>query len=230
MESKSVTRRQLLLSSVGTLSGAALLWSNRTLGAVCNLTPAQGEGPFYPEEGIHNDNDLTQIQPGAAKASGQIIYIKGVVIDHNCEPIRGARVEIWQASSKGKYNHSEDHNPTEPDPHFQYWGLDKTDDKGNYRFKTIIPGHYPVGGGRYRPPHVHFKVFAAGFISLTTQMYFNPLSYDDPQTAAMVDKLNKLEDVDRRLTVHFKEAGTGFEPMSKLGQFDIALREILIAR
>lgn len=230
MESKSVTRRQLLLRSVGTLSGAALLWSNRTWGAVCNLTPAQGEGPFYPEVGIHNDNDLTQIQPGATKASGQVIYIQGTVADPKCNPIGGVRVEIWQASSKGKYNHSEDNNPIDPDPHFQYWGLDKTDEKGNYVFKTIIPGHYPIGGGRYRPPHVHFKVFAAGFISLTTQMYFNPLSYDDPEAAEIVDRLNKLEGVDKRLTVHFTAAGTAFEPASKLGRFDIALREIGIAR
>jgi protocatechuate 3,4-dioxygenase, beta subunit len=43
----------------------------------------------------------------------------------------------------------------------------QTSDSGQYSFKTIKPIGY---GGR--PPHVHFRVIADGYRTLTTEMYF----------------------------------------------------------
>lgn len=47
-----------------------------------------------------------------------------------------------------------------------------TDANGFYKFKTVIPGAYPVNTDWLRPPHIHFKVTHANYQELITQMYF----------------------------------------------------------
>src|SRR5690606_27978102 len=105
----------------------------------------------------------------------------------------------------------------ELDPDFQYWGRSTTNALGEYDFKTIIPGHYPLdprltgrrpsGPRQFRPPHIHFKVHARGYLSLTTQMYFDPKSYDDFEESKLVGDLNRWENVDPDLTVLFSGVG-----------------------
>lgn len=219
-----LSRRQWLqatLGALGTFSGS------KVLGAICGVTPAQGEGPYYPERDLNRDNDLVHF--GARAALGERIVLTGTVMDTACKPLAGALVEIWQAAASGKYNHTEDPNALPLDPNFQYWGRALTDTAGQYRFDTIIPGHYPLtprlvgvpptGPGQYRPPHIHFKVHARGFRSLTTQMYFDPKSYDDADLAKTVSDLNRWENVDANLVVHFGVVGT-----ERRGVFDITLR------
>jgi len=43
------------------------------------------------------------------------------------------------------------------DPNFQGWARLVADAEGRSRFRTIIPGPYPVGEAWSRPPHIHFK-------------------------------------------------------------------------
>lgn len=128
-------------------------------------------------------------------------------------------------------NHSGDPNTKLAlDPDFQYWVRTTTDATGNYSFKTVIPGYYPLdprfqgqapaGPRQFRPPHIHFKVHARGFMSLTTQMYFNPKSYDDANEAKIVADLNRWENVDGDLMVEF--AGPSG---AKAGVFDIVLKK-----
>ena len=38
-------------------------------------------------------------------------------------------------------------------------------------FRTILPGKY-LNGNSFRPSHIHFKISAPGFSTLTTQLYF----------------------------------------------------------
>lgn len=148
-----------------------------------------------------NDSDLTRIQGHAESARGQTVYIQGQVLNRRGDqlvPLPGAVLIMWNASASGRYNHRGDtetprfqHPVTgewidrEHDPHFQYWGRSITDAQGNYRFKTIVPGFYPVrigneggedrpslGNGWYRPPHLHFMISAPGLPQLVTQLYF----------------------------------------------------------
>ncbi len=222
---KIVSRRDLLKDSAGLSVAVATLFSSNIFAddrATCSLTPLQGEGPFYPEGDLDRDSDLTQHDEGAPLALGVQILVGGLVQDTLCGPISDALVEIWQACESGRYNHSGDSNPLPLDLNFQYWGRTRTNREGKYLFKTIMPGHYPIGGGRFRPPHIHFKTHARGFLSLTTQSYFDPASYDDPILAAKVNELNNLEGVDRRLMVRY----TRTNPDSKLksGVFNITLR------
>ncbi|MEO8428189.1 MAG: hypothetical protein ABI651_13850 [Verrucomicrobiota bacterium] len=67
----------------------------------------------------------------------------GRVLDIKGEPVKGARVEIWQANAHGRYVHPLDSNPAPLDPNFQGSAVQATDKEGHYRFKTIKPGAYP---------------------------------------------------------------------------------------
>ena len=42
---------------------------------------------------------------------------------------------------------------------------------GLWELQTIAPGNY-LDGGEMRPAHIHVKVRAPGFRTLTTQLYF----------------------------------------------------------
>ena len=88
MDKLSVTRRNFL-SNGFKLGGSltALLASSPTLAALCGLTPAQMEGPYYPESDLERDSDLVQLEMGGATAKGQIIFISGKVQDKACKPV-----------------------------------------------------------------------------------------------------------------------------------------------
>ncbi len=222
------SRRQLLLKMVG---AAGAVTGARAVAAVCGPTPAQGEGPYYPERDLNRDADLTSFRGSVAHADWDVILLGGQVLDVACKPLAGALVEIWQAAPTGRYNHSGDRNTKlKLEPDFQYWGRSTTDATGTYSFKTAIPGYYPLdprfqgrvpsGPGQFRPPHIHIKVHARGFLSLTTQMYFDPKSYTDANEAQVVSDLNRWENVDGDLMVRF----SGPEG-AKAGTFDIVLRK-----
>jgi protocatechuate 3,4-dioxygenase beta subunit len=117
-------------------------------------------------------NDLTRVLGARIAADGEAIEVTGIVTDRECRPLAGAQVEIWQACATGRYAHPRDGNPAALDPNFGYFGIAETDASGRYRFKTIKPGAYPVGGSWVRPSHIHFRVEAPGMRRLTTQMYF----------------------------------------------------------
>src|SRR4051812_4505185 len=84
----------------------------KAFAAACGLTPPQTPGPFYPgEDKFRPEHDLTRIRDRGARALGQIVYVKGKVVDSQCRPIKDANVEIWQACATGRYNNPKDPNP-----------------------------------------------------------------------------------------------------------------------
>ncbi len=201
----------------------ALLASSPSFAAVCGLTLPQQEGPYYPEGDLERDSDLVVIHSGDPQAKGQIIYLTGTVTNEKCEKLSGALVEIWQACFSGKYSHSEDPNNLELDPNFQYWGRAHTDSQGKYKFRSVVPGYYPNTPTTYRPPHIHFKTHAKGHLALTTQMYFDPTTFDNSETAAFVKKWNDYERVPKSLIIPFSPIAAG-RTATKAGVFDIVLR------
>lgn len=139
-------------------------------------TAQQTEGPFYPSPFLSSASDLTADN----KAMGDIHLVKGRVVDLDCRPIAGVQVDLWQANAQGKYRHSRDRaNPAALDPAFQGLGRVITDRQGDFLFRTIKPGSYTAGQDWVRPPHLHFKVWRAGQVVLTTQMYFAGESLND---------------------------------------------------
>ena len=122
-------------------------------------TPDQILGPFYPvRKPIDGGTDLTRLKGKSGPASGELIYVMGRVINMKGEPVAGAQLEVWQANGAGRYTHPSDWNSAPLDPNFEGYATVTADSEGRYRFKTIKPGAYPVGGNWVRPPHIHFDV------------------------------------------------------------------------
>ena len=116
-----------------------------TLAASCNPTRPDDLGPFY--------------MPNAPVRSsvGQGHVLRGVVRSAaGCKPIPGARIEFWLAGPDGR---SDDARRA----------IESTGRDGVYRFESNLPGVY---GGR--PPHIHLRVTAAGYLILTIQHYPAP--------------------------------------------------------
>ena len=135
-------------------------------------TPDQILGPYFPVGRMPQAGcDLTITQGGQGRAQGEIIEVTGRVHNRDGEPIRGARLVIWQANSFGRYSHPGDQNSAPLDPNFVGFARFRSDCDGWYRIRTVKPGPYPVETGWYRPPHIHFEV-RSKFDRLITQMYF----------------------------------------------------------
>ena len=139
------------------------------------LTPTSDQelGPFYPVQHLADtDADLTHIEGVNGTATGTPINVIGRLLDMKGNAIPNGRLEIWQANAGGRYRHSGDTNDKIPiDPNFQGYAVLKTDSAGNFKFRTVKPGAYPIGGGRWRTPHIHFDVSGRNE-RMVTQMYF----------------------------------------------------------
>ncbi|SDH05212.1 MULTISPECIES: protocatechuate 3,4-dioxygenase [unclassified Nitrosomonas] len=168
---KSLSRRKLLKLSMMGVAGA--FTAEGSLAKALLPTPPETEGPFYPVTPQDDkDFDLTQVQGRDGVAEGKHIIVKGSVLDSQGQPVPHATVEIWQANAKGRYRHPRDPNSAPLDPNFQGWAIVLTDEQGEFRFKTVMPGAYPASETWMRPPHIHFKIAKKGYVELTTQMYF----------------------------------------------------------
>ena len=129
-------------------------------------TPAQTEGPFYPDRlPLDRDNDLTMVAGRQAPAAGKITDLTGRILDVNGKPLHGVVIEIWQVDANGHYIHTADAGAGN-DANFQGYGRFETGHDGAYRFRTIEPVPYPG-----RTPHIHVKLRKGGRELLTTQMY-----------------------------------------------------------
>jgi protocatechuate 3,4-dioxygenase, beta subunit len=135
-------------------------------------TPNQATGPFYPIERLaEEDADLTWIKGHKKRAEGKIIQVTGRVLDRFGSPVRGARIELWQCNSLGRYAHANDPATMPLDPDFQGFASIRTGRDGAWRVTTIKPAAYDSPIGR-RTPHIHFDVMGKSH-RLNTQMYFS---------------------------------------------------------
>lgn len=172
---KFMSRREVLGAAVAVGGLAAATPLQRALAAAATFTPMQTMGPFYPiTRPLDTDADLTVVQGQSGRAEGKIVHLMGRVLDDSGAPVRGAKIELWQCNSHGRYAHPADVNPAPLDPNFQGFGVQTTNAEGEYRFKTIKPAAYPIGPmnpDAIRTPHIHFDISGAN-TRLVTQMYF----------------------------------------------------------
>ena len=154
---RALVRGALAAGGVG-MTGAAALAQEPEL----PLTPqcgdgrhgrdrAQTEGPFF-RAGSPGRVDLVE-----AGSKARQVELTGFVLTRGCNPVARAVVDLWHADERGAYDNKG----------FRYRGRTYTDEKGRYRFRTIVPALYP---GRTR--HYHVNVAAGGKLLLTTQLYF----------------------------------------------------------
>jgi protocatechuate 3,4-dioxygenase beta subunit len=159
-----LTRRRFL---GGMALGAAAFTAPGAFAEELLRTPAQTEGPFYPDKlPLDTDNDLLILNDAITPAVGTITHMTGKILDARGEPIRSAVVEIWQCDNNGAYLHTRSGNGDKRDGNFQGFGRFLTGSTGDYYFRTIKPVPYPG-----RTPHIHYQVKVRGKDKFTTQCY-----------------------------------------------------------
>ncbi len=214
--------RRGFLQAALSAGGFAAIGPLQRAWAALQATPIQTRGPFYPvTRPLDSDADLTILKGHSERAQGRIVHLMGRVLDTEGRPVRNAKIELWQANTHGRYAHPADVNPAPLDPNFQGFGVQTTDDEGQYRFKTIKPRAYPINAmnpNAVRTPHIHFDIAGAGS-RLVTQMYFP----GEPQ--------NEGDAIFRRLDAAGRSAATAVvlptaddaEPDSIVLRWDIVL-------
>jgi catechol 1,2-dioxygenase/hydroxyquinol 1,2-dioxygenase len=138
-------------------------------------TESNLEGPVYvPNAPERQMGDRLGIDP-----EGDTLFLSGRILDLNGQPIANATIDVWQPNSKGLYDIQ---NSSQLQGNFR--GRFKTDASGKYTFETVVPLGYNVpasgpsgellrllGRHTWRAAHIHFKVSAPEYSSLTTQIF-----------------------------------------------------------
>ncbi len=132
----------------------------RSANIQCPLTPEIWE--LTPVPSAHNSNNLRRLSGSAYFAQGNAINIIGRILDSNCVPVTGAKVEITQVDALG---HDVTHK--ERDKNFAGTGTAITDNLGRFSFFTVMPG--PTNK---RAPHIRFSVRHSDLPHFETEMFF----------------------------------------------------------
>lgn len=154
-----------------------------------NPTPRTIEGPLYVA-GAPVSTGFARLDDGTDE-NGHTLIMHGTVYGADGKPMPGAKVEVWHCDTRGFYSHFD---PTGKQAPFNMRRTIIADDKGGYKFQSILPSGYgvPPGSpteqllsalGRHgqRPAHIHFFISADGHRKLTTQINIegDPLINDD---------------------------------------------------
>ena len=154
-----------------------------------NGTPRTIEGPLYVA-GAPVAHGFARLDDGS-DTNGHTLIMHGTVYGADGKPLPGATVEVWHCDTRGFYSHFD---PTGKQAPFNMRRTIIADDKGCYKFQSIVPSGYgvPPGSpteallsalGRHgqRPAHIHFFISADGHRKLTTQINIagDPLVNDD---------------------------------------------------
>ncbi|NBW55829.1 MAG: hydroxyquinol 1,2-dioxygenase [Betaproteobacteria bacterium] len=132
-------------------------------------------GPFFLENAPHFELGA-DVSNGA---SGQKCLVRGHVKGLGGEPVKGAKLNVWQADDDGKYDVQYE-NLSQP----QARGILNADDQGHFYFTTILAEAYPIPTDGpvgtllnatkrhpWRPAHLHFMVEAPGYERLITHVF-----------------------------------------------------------
>ena len=147
-------------------------------------------GPFYVAEAgdlgevpvIENGDDLI----GERNKDGVPSYIRGIVRDAAGNPIKGAALDFWQNAPNGLYD------VQEPEKGYNLRCRIVTGEDGRYAFTTTKPLPYtiPLDGPAaammqfakrsvWRPAHLHVRIEAPGYETLTTELFIDGDEYLD---------------------------------------------------
>jgi hydroxyquinol 1,2-dioxygenase len=133
-------------------------------------------GPFYVQ-------DAPEMPLGAdisGGMKGRPMLVEGGVKSVDGRPLAGARVDTWHSDDDGFY----DVQHLDEVGGLTLRGRFRTDEKGGFRFWSIVPQFYPIpydgpvgkmlkaqGRHPYRPAHVHFMIDAPGYEKLVTHVF-----------------------------------------------------------
>ena len=139
------------------------------------VTEATVFGPFHVAGApvFENGEDLS------GGAPGEPLFVECTVRDIQGRAVAGATVDVWQSDDDGFYDVQleglEGHRAR---------GVLKTDSRGRFSFRSILPVAYPIptdgpvgamlvatGRHPWRPAHVHFMIQAEGCETLITHVF-----------------------------------------------------------
>jgi protocatechuate 3,4-dioxygenase beta subunit len=164
-------------------------------------TESNLEGPLYvPNAPERQMGDRLGIDP-----AGNTLFLSGRVLDLDGEPIADAPIEVWQPNSKGLYDLQDSSQPQG-----NLRGCFRTDASGKYGFETVVPLGYNVpasgpsgellrllGRHTWRAAHIHFKLSAPQYTSLTTQIFIaGDPHLDSDTTFAVRSAIVRLQEHD----------------------------------
>lgn len=162
---------RLIAGSLG-LSALVCLMNNGDGGE----TTANLLGPFWRAGSPLTPNGGSIVR---SPTPGVPLFFTGKVVDRVGRPVAGAEVDVWHASTVGLY---ENQDPTQAEWNLR--GKFFTDDKGEFRYRSIKPAGYPVppdgpteqlllAQGRHpmRPAHLHSLIYKPGFKTQASQVY-----------------------------------------------------------
>lgn len=152
-------------------------------------TPQQTEGPYFVDD-MPNRSDLRidtadgKVQEGMPLNLILHVYALNDKVGNaegpTCTPLKGAKVDIWEANSQGVYSGVQSAGTR--DNNFLR-GNQLTDENGTVQFTTIYPGWYEG-----RAIHIHVKVRASQNsnepLEWTSQFYLNNSINDKVHTQA----------------------------------------------
>lgn len=142
-------------------------------------------GPFYapgsPERAF--GASMVEYDDG-----GEPAILRGTVRDEDADPVVGAKLDVWQNAATGFYAVQQ----PEVQGATNLRGVYTTDEQGRYEIRTVRPVPYPIphdgpvgrllrdtGRHPWRAAHVHAKVSAPGFATLTTHLFDRESDYLD---------------------------------------------------
>jgi protocatechuate 3,4-dioxygenase alpha subunit len=133
---------------------------------------------------------------------GEVLTLRGRVLDGAGEAVPDALVETWQADAEGRYDGDA--------PRF---GRCATQDDGGFAFVTVRPGRVAGPGGALQASHIAVGVLGRGLLRrLVTRLYFaDDAALDEDPVLALVPP-------DRRGTLLAQADGPG------VYRFDIVLQ------
>jgi catechol 1,2-dioxygenase len=169
----------LMAGSLGASSLVCLL-NNGNKGQT--ETSASMLGPFWRLNSPVTENGGSIVR---SSTPGPVLFADCSVVDGNGAPITDAIVDVWQSSTEGLY---ENQDPSQAEMNLR--GQFRTDAKGKFGFRSILPAGYPIPidgpvgdfiravkrPHNYRPAHIHFLIYKPGFKTMISQIYVN----DDP--------------------------------------------------
>jgi protocatechuate 3,4-dioxygenase beta subunit len=219
-----VRQEFILLSDVLGVSMLVETINHRTGGASTESTVL---GPFHvtesPDRALGDDISLDH--------KGTPCLVSGQVTDTGGRPLPGAVLDVWQANEDGFY----DVQQPGVQPPGNLRGLFTADDRGRYRFRSVVPRHYPIPSdgpvgellaatGRHanRPAHLHFIVSAPGHQPVTTHVFVADSHYLDSDAVfgvkdSLVRDVPEVDDPERAAEI-------GLANPFRTLTFDIALR------
>ncbi len=138
----------------------------------CVVRPELTEGPYFVDEDLHRSDVRTDPVDGTRKEGVTLALTFRVMrMGEACEPLPGARLDIWQCDALGIYSDVSDPNFDTTGKKFLR-GYQITDDRGVARFTTIYPGWYSG-----RAVHIHFKIryprSGSQTYDFTSQLFFD---------------------------------------------------------